>query len=44
MLSSVNVIGSYFQESTSLVETYAPYKVLIYVVNIRARYLNVLAR
>ncbi|CAM9509210.1 unnamed protein product, partial [Scytosiphon promiscuus] len=26
VLSSVNVIGSYFQESTSLVETYAPYK------------------
>lgn len=27
VLSTVNVIGSYFQESTSLVETYAPYKV-----------------
>ncbi|CAM9748467.1 unnamed protein product, partial [Ascophyllum nodosum] len=26
VLSSVNVIGSYFRESTSLVETYAPYK------------------
>ncbi|CAN0119486.1 unnamed protein product, partial [Ectocarpus fasciculatus] len=26
VLSSVNVIGSYFRESTSLVETYTPYK------------------
>ena len=29
VLSSVNVIGSYFRESTSLVETYAPYKVRV---------------
>lgn len=36
VLSSVNVIGSYLKESTSLVETYNPYKVGVFFFSLLA--------